>query len=73
MVGRDIGTVVMPDADLKIYLDASLRRGLAAAILSCWSGGMRGLRTVLRAMRRRDAIDSHRAVAPLRLLMMLSG
>jgi len=67
MVGRDIGTVVLPDADVKIYLDASagqrarrraLERGLdplgpeAAAILA--------------DLERRDAADAGRAVAPLR-------
>jgi cytidylate kinase len=67
MAGRDIGTVVLPDADLKIFLDASAEerarrrteeRGLdpsgpeAAAILD--------------ALRRRDELDSTRAVAPLR-------
>jgi cytidylate kinase len=68
MAGRDIGTVVLPDADLKIYLDASVEerarrrteeRGLdpegpeAAAILE--------------ALRRRDHLDAHRSVAPLRV------
>jgi len=67
MVGRDIGTVVLPDADLKIYLDATveerarrrwrelLERGKAAD----WPD-------VLTLMRRRDRIDSSREVAPLR-------
>lgn len=68
VAGRDIGTVVLPDADLKVYLDASaeerarrraLERGLdpdgddAAAILA--------------SLRRRDATDAGRAVAPLRI------
>ncbi|MGH2475415.1 MAG: (d)CMP kinase [Candidatus Limnocylindrales bacterium] len=68
MAGRDIGTVVLPDADLKIYLDASVEerarrraeeRGLdptdpaAAAILD--------------ALRRRDRLDTTRAVAPLQV------
>ena len=67
MAGRDIGTAILPDADLKLYLDASPEerarrraeeRGLdptgpeAAAILD--------------DLRRRDDTDSHRAVAPLR-------
>ena len=68
MAGRDIGTVVLPDADLKLYLDASVterarrraeERGLdpdgpqAAAILD--------------ALRRRDRLDATRLVAPLRI------
>lgn len=66
MAGRDIGTVVLPDADLKLFLDASVderarrraeERGLepvgpeAAAILE--------------SLRERDRLDSTRAVAPL--------
>ena len=67
MVGRDIGTVVMPDADLKIYLDAAVeeraRRRYCEAVAR---GEPANLREVLRMMRRRDAIDSTRAAAPLR-------
>ncbi len=67
MVGRDIGTVVMPDADLKIYLDASLEERARRRYLELLERGHDGdYEHVLRAMRRRDAIDSHRAVAPLR-------
>ena len=68
MAGRDIGTAILPDADLKLYLDASPaerarrraeERGLdpdgpeAAAILD--------------DLRRRDDVDSRRSVAPLRV------
>lgn len=67
MVGRDIGTVVMPDADLKIYLDASVeeraRRRYSEIIAR---GEEADYEAVLRAMRRRDRIDSTRAAAPLR-------
>jgi cytidylate kinase len=68
MAGRDIGTVVLPDADLKIYLDASVeerarrragQRGLDPA-------GPEGL-AILEALRRRDRLDATRAVAPLRI------
>lgn len=67
MVGRDIGTVVLPEADLKIYLVASpeerarrrhqenLQRGLTS-----------DYPTILQAMIRRDQIDSTREVAPLK-------
>jgi CMP/dCMP kinase len=67
MVGRDIGTVVMPGADLKIYLDASAEE---RARRRCREVQARGeqidYERVLSAMRERDRIDSTRAVAPLR-------
>ncbi len=67
MVGRDIGTVVMPDADLKIYLDASVeeraRRRYEEISLR---DGKASFEEILESMRRRDQIDSTRAVAPLR-------
>ncbi len=68
MAGRDIGTVVLPDADLKIYLEAS-RRGAARRRTD---GSAASIRTapeaaaILEALRRRDELDSTRAVAPLR-------
>jgi cytidylate kinase len=67
MAGRDIGTVVLPDADLKLYLDASVEerarrrteeRGLDPASDEAQS--------ILTALRRRDELDSGRPVAPLR-------
>ena len=67
MVGRDIGTVVLPDADVKIYLDASAevraRRRYEELI---GRGEQADYAEILSAMRRRDQIDSTRAVAPLR-------
>lgn len=67
MVGRDIGTVVLPDADLKVYLDASVE---ARAMRRCqemlgW-GEQADYDRVLASLRRRDQIDSSRAVAPLK-------
>lgn len=67
MVGRDIGTVVTPNAGLKIYLDASVeeraRRRWAER-----AGQDTGMTyaEVLEDLRRRDAHDAGRAVAPLR-------
>ena len=67
MVGRDIGTVVLPEAELKIYLEASpeeranrrykeqLQRGKDAEY-----------ETILKSIQRRDQIDSTRQVAPLK-------
>ncbi len=67
MVGRDIGTVVLPEADLKIYLDASAeeraRRRYAEIIAR---GGQADYDEILNKVRERDHIDSTRAVAPLR-------
>ena len=67
MVGRDIGTVVLPDADLKIYLDAPVE----VRALRRWrdyqsEGQEKSYQEVLDAMRARDKLDSQRAVAPLR-------
>lgn len=68
MVGRDIGSAVLPEADLKLYLDATVeerarrrwqemrQRGEAVEYLE-----------VLAMMRRRDEIDSHRTISPLRV------
>jgi cytidylate kinase len=68
MVGRDIGTVVLPDADLKLYLDASVEERARRR----WQeerarGEATDYEPVLASMRRRDDIDSHRAVSPLRV------
>ena len=67
MAGRDIGTVVLPDADLKLFLDASVeerarRRSLERGI----EPESRDGREILEELRRRDDLDSHREVAPLR-------
>ncbi len=67
MAGRDIGTVVLPDADFKVYLDASVEERAARRIRE------RGLDpagpeadAVREQLRARDAVDSGREVAPLR-------
>jgi len=67
MVGRDIGTVVLPDADLKIYLDASPQERASRRLLDCQARGEETLlEEVLAAVLRRDEIDSGRKYAPLR-------
>ena len=67
MAGRDIGTVVLPNADLKIFLDASAEerarrraeeRGLAPDSAEA--------QAILDQLRRRDDLDRNRTVAPLR-------
>lgn len=66
VVGRDIGTVIFPDATLKVYLDAALdeRARRRAADLAARGAGV-GLVAVLAELQRRDALDSGRAEAPL--------
>ena len=67
MVGRDIGTVILPDAELKIYLDASVReRAHRRYEEQRQRGEPANYDQILRAMRKRDKIDSSRVVAPLR-------
>lgn len=67
MVGRDIGTTVMPDADLKIYLDASseerAQRRHAEQLARCEASDLESVRAIVRE---RDRIDSSRATSPLR-------
>ena len=66
MAGRDIGTVVFPGAELKIYLDASVEeRARRRFMENQASGESLSYEEILAAMRRRDAIDSTRKVAPL--------
>jgi cytidylate kinase len=67
MVGRDIGTVVLPEASVKLYLDASPEeraRRRHTEILE--RGGLAAYEDVLEKVRQRDEIDSNRAVAPLK-------
>lgn len=67
MVGRDIGTVVLPDADLKIYLDATVEERARRRWREERARGQERLfEEVVADVRGRDEIDSRRAVAPLR-------
>jgi cytidylate kinase len=67
MAGRDIGTVVLPEADLKIYLEASVEeRARRRAQERGLDPGGTEAETILAALLRRDELDSTRAVAPLR-------
>jgi len=66
MEGRDIGTVVLPRADLKVFLDGSLECRAARRFRELTAGGCGPTEDeVRRNMARRDAIDSTREVAPL--------
>lgn len=65
--GRDIGTVVAPDAPLKIYLTASAEVRAARRDAEDRAAGRAGdLAGTLAAVRRRDGLDSGRAHSPLR-------
>jgi cytidylate kinase len=67
MVGRDIGTVVLPEADLKIYLDASVEERARRRYQELIDRGeIADYGHILAAMRKRDQIDSNRKVTPLR-------
>lgn len=67
VVGRDIGTVVLPDADLKVYLDASPEERARRRYQERLERGEEAdYQAILRDMRRRDRLDSSRATAPLR-------
>jgi cytidylate kinase len=67
MVGRDIGTVVLPEADLKIYLDASTEERAKRRFDEIIARGEKAdYDEILKKVIERDHIDSTRAVAPLR-------
>lgn len=67
MVGRDIGTVVLPDAEIKLYLDASVEERAKRRYLELINRGKQATYdSVLDDLKRRDKIDSSRAIAPLR-------
>ena len=65
--GRDIGTVVLPDADVKIFLTASAEtRARRRNDQNIAAGFVDDYDAVLADVRRRDHLDSTRAVSPLR-------
>jgi len=67
VLGRDIGTVVLPDADLKIYLDASIEVRAKRRLLEELSrGNTLDLEKTIEMLRHRDVIDSTREHAPLK-------
>jgi cytidylate kinase len=67
MVGRDIGTVVLPEADVKIYLDASAEERARRRYQELVERGEPAdYDQILEGVCNRDRIDSTRAVAPLR-------
>jgi cytidylate kinase len=66
MVGRDIGTVILPDADIKIYLDASVEERARRRYEERLARGEKAqFDEILQMIRLRDEIDSTREVSPL--------
>lgn len=67
MDGRDIGTVVLPDAEIKVFLTASAQERARRRTLELEQRGTpQSYETTLREIEERDWNDTHRATAPLR-------
>jgi CMP/dCMP kinase len=67
MIGRDIGTVVLPNSELKVYLTASVEeRARRRYLENSQRGDAASYEEVLRMMRRRDELDMGRENSPLR-------
>lgn len=65
--GRDIGTVICPDADVKLFVTASVEERAARRVKELQGRGQGAIYTaVLEDLKQRDARDSQRAVAPLK-------
>ncbi len=68
MVGRDIGTVVLPEAGVKIYLDTTVEERARRRVLELQQRGTPlSYEEILENLKSRDQIDSNRKVAPLRM------
>ena len=67
MDGRDIGTVVLPDAEVKVFLTASAEERARRRMLELEERGTpEPYAAILRAIKERDWNDTHRDAAPLR-------
>jgi cytidylate kinase len=67
MVGRDIGTVVLPDAELKVYLTASAEERARRRFEQNKSSGiLQNFDEIVSNLKARDALDSGRETSPLR-------
>jgi cytidylate kinase len=67
MLGRDIGSVVLPDAPVKVYLDASPEERARRRHLELKDSGVeRPEAEILRELEQRDEMDRQRHVSPLR-------
>ena len=67
MEGRDVGTVVFPDAEMKFYLDASAEERAKRRVNQLKESGQHAdYGQILKMIEERDWRDSHRAVSPLK-------
>ncbi len=67
MEGRDIGTVVFPDAEFKIYIDASIEVRAKRRYKELFAKGIQiEIDELIREIRERDRLNTERAIAPLR-------
>lgn len=67
MEGRDVGTVVFPDAEMKFYLDASAEERAKRRVKQLQEAGEHPhYEEILKLIKERDYRDSHRAVSPLK-------
>ena len=67
MAGRDIGTVVLPDADVKLYIDASLAERARRRFRQKQEEGEKvDLSAIETSLQQRDHVDSEREVSPLK-------
>lgn len=67
MEGRDVGTVVFPDAEMKFYLDASAEERAKRRFKQLKEAGQHAnYDEILKLIQERDYRDSHRAVSPLK-------
>jgi len=65
MVGRDIGSVVLPNADIKIYLDASLEIRAKRRFEEVKGSAKLSFKEIKQDLEKRDIIDSNRKISPL--------
>ena len=65
MVGRDIGSVVLPNADIKIYLDASLEIRAKRRFEEVKGNTKLSFKEIKQDLEKRDIIDSNRKISPL--------
>lgn len=66
MAGRDIGTVVLPQADLKLFLEASAEERAQRRYLEMKADGTASYESILADLMKRDELDTNRPVSPLR-------
>lgn len=66
IAGRDIGTVILPDADVKIYLNASAEERARRRADQRATTDSGEAEQILAELRRRDSIDTNRETAPLK-------